>query len=584
MGSFRNWVGNILALWLAANLGCESQNSNRLGVTTPLNADGGLSDADPDRIARFACVDNPNAYVFTAGADPAVAYPALNARLQAAGFVPLPLPLEASPFELKGLIVLPASAAALPAYAAYMAAHAPALYAFVDKANVLLQMPQDAAVEPRPPFLPTTHTAHRGGVTSGALHVKNPESPLLRGLGATMEGLLPWSAMAPSGSAFNDQGGFETVLSSDPAGNVAALIEGAYGQGRIVLSALAFDSVPQHSPYTQAADLFFQNLRQHVLNVCARQVPALKLTASSYQRLFTPGSQFLALIPDTQVYSLINPGLFFAQTAWIASHAAEINIRYVLHLGDIVNNNTPLEWGRAASAMSLLDNVVPYAIVPGNHDYGPSGDASSRQTFMNEFFSFEQTSKLPSFGGAFENGKLDNTFHLLDVGGRSYVLLALEWGPRDSVIAWANEVMQAHPERYGILLTHAYLNNNDRRYDHKDKANPQHFNPHEYATPGVNDGEELWQKLVRRHRFLMTFNGHVLGDGTGYLLSTSDQGTPVHQMLSNYQMRNLGGDGFMRLIEFLPDNQTVRVWSYSPLYDRFLSEADQNFAFVLPSP
>ena len=48
----------------------------------------------------------------------------------------------------------------------------------------------------------------------------------------------------------------------------------------------------------------------------------------------------------------------------------------------------------------------------------------------------------------------------------------------------------------------------------------------------------------------MTFNGHVLGDGTGYLASVTDQGNICHQMLSNYQFRNLGGEGYLRMLEF----------------------------------
>jgi hypothetical protein len=159
---------------------------------------------------------------------------------------------------------------------------------------------------------------------------------------------------------------------------------------------------------------------------------------------------------------------------------------------------------------------------------------------------------------------------------------AVEWGPRDSVIAWANDVMNGLPEREGILATHAYLNNDSRRYNHLDALHSQRFNPHHYSTPGgVNDGEELWQKLVRRHRFCMTLNGHVLGSGVGYLKSVTDHGNTCHQMLSNYQMREQGGEGYMRLLEFLPDGLTVNVFTYSPLYDKFLDEDGQNFSITL---
>jgi hypothetical protein len=49
---------------------------------------------------------------------------------------------------------------------------------------------------------------------------------------------------------------------------------------------------------------------------------------------------------------------------------------------------------------------------------------------------------MPTFGGAYESGELDNTYHLFSIKGRDFVLLALEWGPHDEVIAWSDEVMR----------------------------------------------------------------------------------------------------------------------------------------------
>src|SRR5690606_24956393 len=126
------------------------------------------------------------------------------------------------------------------------------------------------------------------------------------------------------------------------------------------------------------------------------------------------------------------------QTSWIARNAGPLNIAYAFHLGDIVNNNTDLEWQRAREAMADLDGIVPYGLVPGNHDYGPSGDASTRDTLLNDYFDFEDTALMPSFGGAYKQGELDNTYHLFEAGGHSWIAMMLEWGPRNDVISWAN--------------------------------------------------------------------------------------------------------------------------------------------------
>jgi len=78
----------------------------------------------------------------------------------------------------------------------------------------------------------------------------------------------------------------------------------------------------------------------------------------------------------------------------------------------------------------------------------------------------------------------------------------------------------------------------------------------------------------------MTISGHTLGDGVGYLESTTDMGNTCHQMLSNYQMRELGGEAYLRIIEIAQSGH-VKVDTYSPLYDQFLEEPDQTLEFDL---
>lgn len=521
--------------------------------------------------------------------------------LEAAGFHVEPLPLDRSPREADvDLIFLGSFLSEDPAYAAYMASYADDLYHFVDRGHLLVQMTQADQTEAAPPFLPTTQRAHRIDLDFEEGFLLAPQHPLMDGIEADAEGRVVvrsdrddvfWGPLTVWES-FDDQGGFQVILSGDPDAQSPALMEGAYGQGRILLAAMAFDKVIMNDGSDRQSDeqrafngAFFPNLRQHALAVRDRNTEPLEITPPSGERPFTPGAWTLALLPDTQVYSLRNPGLFQVQTGWLRLQREARDIRYALHLGDIVNNNTALEWRRARDAMRLLDGVLPYALVPGNHDYGPSGDASTRETLLNEFFPGAEQETMPSLGGLMEPGKLDNSFHLFEAGGVRWIVIALEWGPRDGTIAWADGVMRAHSDRRGILVTHAYLNHNDRRYDITDTAHPQDYNPHHYRTPGgVNDGQELWDKLVRRHDFAFTFNGHVLADGTGYLESENVAGRRVHQMLVNYQMRPMGGEGYLRLLEFQPDGVHVQVKSYSPLFDRYLLDEDQSFTIEMDPP
>lgn len=87
-----------------------------------------------------------------------------------------------------------------------------------------------------------------------------------------------------------------------------------------------------------------------------------------------PGSWTLAVLPDTQHYSRLWPHHFETQTKWLVENHAALNIKYVLHEGDIVNTAADTQqWTNSRVAMDRLNGVVPYVVSPGNHDYGGQG-------------------------------------------------------------------------------------------------------------------------------------------------------------------------------------------------------------------
>lgn len=290
----------------------------------------------------------------------------------------------------------------------------------------------------------------------------------------------------------------------------------------------------------------------------------------------------IAVLPDTQMYCQAHPQGFHAQTRWLVENKDARKIAAVLHLGDITNRNTPGQWEVARAAMRRLDGHLPYFLVPGNHDYSAGGGATDRTTLLDQYFPVAGFENRTTFGGTYdqEPGSMVNSYHRLEAGGRKFLVIALEFGPRADVIRWANEVAAKHADREAILITHAYTYFNDTRYDWKKFGNKQSWNPHSYGVAqgsggDVMDGEELWQNLVSRHEnFIMTINGHVLDDGLGRLASRTPAGREVHQMLVNFQMKPNGGDGWLRLMEFTPERR-VEVHDYSPTLDR-TNPGDQN--------
>jgi hypothetical protein len=175
---------------------------------------------------------------------------------------------------------------------------------------------------------------------------------------------------------------------------------------------------------------------------------------------------------------------------------------------------------------------------------------------------------------------------VFEAGGRKFVVLCLEFGPRADVVQWANRVVADYSDHEAILVTHAYMYYDETRYDWKKYGAKQNWNPHAYAvakatSDDVSDGEDLWNNLVsKHHNFVLTLNGHVLNDGLGRLTSRAND-RDVHQVLVNFQMKPKGGDGWLRLLEFKADGTTVQAYDYSPTRDE-RNESEQNqFALKL---
>jgi hypothetical protein len=239
--------------------------------------------------------------------------------------------------------------------------------------------------------------------------------------------------------------------------------------------------------------------------------------------------------------------------------------------------------------MQVLDGKVPYFLVPGNHDYSEGGRCTDRTTRLNEYFPVSQFRDSPTFGGTYdkEPERLENSYHRFSAGGRDFLVLALEFGPRRDVVRWANQVAAQHKNRAAILITHAYMYFDDTRYDWKKYGAKQSWNPHGYGVAkatgdDVTDGEELWTELVSRNEnFILTLNGHVLNDGLGRTVSPTPAGRDVHQVLVNFQMRPKGGDGWLRLLEFRSDGKTVQVSDYSPTRNQRNESPQNQFTLTL---
>ncbi|MFN7138513.1 MAG: autotransporter-associated beta strand repeat-containing protein [Limisphaerales bacterium] len=293
-----------------------------------------------------------------------------------------------------------------------------------------------------------------------------------------------------------------------------------------------------------------------------------------------PGRDFLIpVLPDTQNYAREESGIgqatkemWFAQTDWIVQNRISQNIAYVATLGDCVHNATAhWQWRNATNAMYRLEKQsttflvdgIPYGITVGNHDQDTHGDPDSLTTYYNQYFGTAHFAGKAYYGGHFGSNN-DNWYQLFSAGGMDFLVFSFEFGRYGSTILnWAQNVINQYPNRRIIVLTH-------------------HAGSDNHPSSLSNQGSAIYDALKVNPNFFLMLGGHVFngsGHGEGHRTNTFN-GNRVYTLVSNYQNRNNGGNGLMRLMYFSPSNNVISVKTYSPWTGNY--ETDFNSQFTLP--
>ena len=297
----------------------------------------------------------------------------------------------------------------------------------------------------------------------------------------------------------------------------------------------------------------------------------------------------IIVLPDTQIYSHDKPEwrnssrkeVFIQQTTWIAQNAQKENIKFVLHMGDIVHEqDKPYQWVNANKAMSILDGVVPYCFGLGNHDLVNRAEEGSGivrdSTNFNNTFPYSHYENQPWFGGRMSNDgflpkdNYDNSYHFFEAGGMEFMIIALEVAPTDEILDWANDVVKSHPDKRIMVVTHSYLEGNGTRV----VSDP-------YVPTGEgNLGKDIWNNFIKKHKnIFFVFCGHHnnLPDHKGLLASKGDNGNTVYQLISGEDY-----DGWLRILKLVPAENKIYVKTYSPWKPDSPDLQYQQYDFSLP--
>ncbi|KFI72969.1 metallophosphoesterase [Bifidobacterium minimum] len=283
----------------------------------------------------------------------------------------------------------------------------------------------------------------------------------------------------------------------------------------------------------------------------------------------TPRSDYdftFAWESDTQYYNANyeNDGYYQHQENihnWLIRNRSAMNIQYLFHTGDIVDNAQESDqWERADAQYAKLDEAhFPYGVLAGNHDVShKEEDYTSFSTYFGE----SRYSSNPWYGGSYENNR--GHYDLISAGGLDFVVVSMGWGIDDSEIDWMNQVLKKYSNRIAILDFHEYL----------------------LASGGLGlVPQEVYKRVVVPNANVkMVLSGHYhSAQKTVSKIDTDGDGVAdrnVVNLLFDYQAMTEGGMGFIRLMHINTANATMQVRTYSPSLDKYGSQTVESSDFT----
>ncbi|WP_157987836.1 Ig-like domain repeat protein [Jiangella endophytica] len=254
-----------------------------------------------------------------------------------------------------------------------------------------------------------------------------------------------------------------------------------------------------------------------------------------------------AWMSDTQWYSNKEPETYQKMVDWVVTNRAAKDLSYGVHTGDIVQTpNAAIEWARASEIMRTWDEAgFPYGLVPGNHDDVGGGEYRP----YREHFGGDRYEDNPWYGGTVA----DNVQHydVLSTPKADFLVMYLDWTLDDAEIAWANEIIQAHPDHNVIIATHWYIGGGGV-----------------FTGPGQRIFDEI---VVPNDNVDLVLCGHI--HNTAYNIKHLEDGRVVVEVLYDTQELPTAGGGWMRTIDFDTVAGTMTHDSFSVL----TPEADSAF-------
>ena len=202
---------------------------------------------------------------------------------------------------------------------------------------------------------------------------------------------------------------------------------------------------------------------------------------------------------------------------------------------------------------------IGWVTTPGNHDYDDECSYTRNLEYYNKYFSYDEISKYDYFGGVYQVGQTQNAYYLFEACGVKYLVISVEYGASDDVLAWANEVVASYPKCRVIVDTHTYIGGDGEIIGRGEPHAPSTYPWAQYIQ--INDPIDMYEKFISLHsNIFMVLSGHVPADDIFVKESVGKHGNTIIQLLIDAQgVLNAGSESILSMLTFDELNQTIGI-------------------------
>lgn len=268
------------------------------------------------------------------------------------------------------------------------------------------------------------------------------------------------------------------------------------------------------------------------------------------------------LIPDTQNTVEYRPDVMDAAVDQLIQSADQLNIKGVIHLGDVVDDaGDAVQYDNAKDIFYQLPQAgIKFLIQPGNHDNW----AGSGSSYWHYFGADSQ--EYMALTSSYLTPKAWSGAMFVEAGSYTYLVISLaceggktSWNPATGEVEWLEEMLQKYPNCPTIVTRHDIQNCSDTQ-------------PSSIKLSG--EGTKLWNIVKQYPQVFMMVGGHSHGSGVEVL--QNDAGQDVISILTDLQFSYNGGNGWFRYLEFDESANKIYYSVYSP-YAASLPESEKTF-------